>query len=300
MFDKEKLKAGMGLEQYNRLEDVAIDKGAAFLDGQITSVMHKAMSSDLSVSLINTASLGTGIAVTGSKLLNSKESLGMLQELTTSIITVAMDTATSEIGKITGKIAAKATSLPLSIPGKIYDYTMSTFNERKKSFGEILKEVMTDQESLIDEDAEKQNAKAKNAALEKITKGLNKAKDFVEENMGKLNECLTKTATYIEEGPDMLSNEIDKVLTNQIKAVNKAVDGVISDIESSTDSMCKAQGEKIGGRMADTYNETLTKQAKMQLAKQKTLISKAKTMALKAKQAAILQVMSLTGVNVPL
>lgn len=295
-FTVDSLKKSVGSDGFEQLKDGAVDKGAAFLSGQVTTSMNKVMSDKTSVALINTASLGTGTYMTASALVKNPE---ILQGLATNIVAGAVDVATQETAKIAGKIVAKTVQIPLTIPAKIQQYTMEAFNAYKKSFGEILKEVMDEQGGQIENAANEQDEKSKKESNNKALEKLNKAKDTLTAGLEKLNGVLSKVSEYIEEGPNYIANEVDKQISSFVQAANKEVDKKIEVVEKTVDDECKSQGYKIGKRMAETYNETLRKQAKKQLASQKTAISKAKGLAFKAKQTAALQVMAMTGINVP-
>lgn len=295
-FTVDSLKKSVGNDGFEQLKDGAVDKGAAFLSGQVTTSMNKVMSDKTSVALINTASLGTGTYMTASAMIKNPE---LLQELATNIVAGAVDIATQETTKIAGKLVAKTVQIPLAIPAKIQQYTQEAFVAYKKSFGEILQEVMEEQGAQIDKAAEEQNEKSKKESNNKALEKLNKAKDTLTNGLNKLNDVLGKVSDYIEEGPDYIVNEVDKQISSFVKAANKEVDKKIETVEKTVDDECKSQGYKIGKRMAENYNDTLRKQAKQQLASQKTAISKAKGLAFKAKQTAALQVMAMTGINVP-
>lgn len=296
-FSTEKLKGSLGPDAFQQLQGAAVDKGAAFMSGQVTSSMNKVMSDKTSVSAIQVATKGAGIYSTADSLIKNPDILG---ELATNITASAVNVAATEMGKIGGKIAASAVQLPLSIPGRIQKYTQEAFNAYKLSFGEVLARVMKDQEEQAKENIEKEQKAKEENSKKSLAEKLNNAKDKLDQGLEFMNSYLGKVCDYIEEGPDYVAKEINKIITKGVNAANKAVDEKIQDAENAVDEQCKKQGYNIGKGMADEYNKALEKQAQKQLASQKNAISKASAMAFKAKQAAILQVMALTGVNVPI
>ena len=293
----EKLRGMLGPEKFEQLENGAIDKGSAFLNGKITSTMNKVMSDKTVVGLTQATTSGLGLYSTASALVTNP---AILSGLADQIVSSSMDIVATELGKLGGKIAGKSTQILTSIPSKIQSYSMSYFNAYKKSFGEMLSEVMNDSESNDEKRQEDSEKKSKNKTLEKTKKALGDAKDFIDKNTKLINSYLGTITKYVEEGPDMLAKEIDKQIDKGVKYANKQVDQKIEDVEKYVNTECKKQGEKIGKKMVEAYNDKLLKQAQKQLAKQKTTISKAKALAFKAKQAGILQIMGMTGIGMPI
>lgn len=296
MFDVDNLKGSLGPDKFEELKGAAVDKGMAFLSGQITSSMNKVFSNKEVAGSISTVTkgLGTGMAVAG--MVKNPQ---MIQELTQNIILGATDTAVKEFTAITGKIAGKIVQIPASIPQKIATSTQTYFNQYKKSLGDIIKEISSEQSEQADKEAENADEKDKKDKTNKAKEKLQKAKDKIDKGLDLLNTYLGEACKYIEEGPDMLAAEVDKRIDQVVTMVNNEVDQVIQDVEKDIDQYCDKIGEKAGMKLADTYNKALRKTAEKQLAVTKTVKQKAMALVFKVKQIAILKVMALTGINIP-
>lgn len=295
-FTADNLKKSMGPDMFSQLQGAAIDKGSAFLSGQITSSMNKVMSSKEVVGAIQVATKGIGA---GAAVIGTIQNPQLIADLTNKIVLCAVDEITKEFSTLLGKIAGKAVQIPMSVPSKIMSATQAHFNAKKKSLGQLVKEVSSEQQELAKAEAESLDLNVQSEQVNNALSKLNEAKAKINAALEVANYYVTEACKYIEEGPDMLASEVDKIISAVVEDATKQVNQTIADVEKDVDQFCDKQAEKAGQMMADVYNAALRKVAEAQVAVVKTLKQKAAAIAFKVKQKAAFQVMALTGVNVP-
>lgn len=274
LITKDKLRNIIGQEKFNILENSSIQKGSAFLNGENVSSFNN-INNSLSKKISNS-----------------------IQDIIIDLSSGIMKEVSAETGKMIGNLSTRSAQLAISIPIRIKENSIESFNENKKSFGEILNEVMNEQGAQSEEIQEILEQQSQENIIDKCNKSISNAIFLVGSTVNELSNNINSCMRYYDEGIDTLLYEINNCITNKIGSLHKQLNEQMNDIEKNVDLSCKEQGDRIGTKLAEQYNQELKKQAENQLAKIKKTKTKANMVAIKAKQSAALNVMSLTGVNI--
>lgn len=284
-------------EMYDTLSAQAINAGQSFLAGKVTSTFSSIKNDEDVQALTNAATTGIGLYSTIS------EGVKNIDIVTTSLVSElanhAMEAITKETVKIITDFVDKHVDAVTGIPKGIVDVSLSHFNEKKVSLGDVLKVFVTDQEKI---DA----LNIKNAEIERKTKFITNIKDKYMKNKSKISSAINVglsyinlVTSYIEQGPQWVESKMDEGVEFCVSYIQKGADKQWEIDKKAIDDFIKAEGENVGQRMADEFNTILMREAKKIVTNKEKeiqkLITKANTLLQKAK----LTIMSLTGINLP-
>ena len=224
----------------------------------------------------------------------------MLIDAATNLVTEVTATITnSAMGLVTSNVE-KITMHALQAPKMVQEYTMSTFNKNKLSISDLLKgfeETVEDELKKLEAEDEK---KDQQTSIDKMTKAVSKIKSEVTKIASDANDIAEKITKYIAEGPDTVTSFVNNTIDEKISQIQALTNTEVNKWMKDFDGFCKTQGEKLGTVMAQEYNNVLRKQAQKITANIKKQKSKAKLLAFSAKQKSVLQIMGMTGINVPI
>ena len=272
----------------SKMESLAVDSSANFLNGQATSTFSKAGGA-----LSGTVAGAAGLAAVG---MNAD---AIALEVAEQLMGLAVAKIEEVVQQEVQKIATAMISIPASVPGKIQSKAMETFNQNKKSLSDLMGEIDSsaeEQQEKAEEDAKKESEeKKKKSAKEK----LDKVKNSVGGAIDKVNKGMANICAYVEAGPKWLLTKTNALLDEQVKFVTDQTDAAIKSVQKGVDEFCEARGQAIGEKMAEKYNKKLEVQAKDKIVKIEKQKKKAKTKANTAIQKGILKIMAMTGIAIP-
>lgn len=227
---------------------------------------------------------------------------GELESIGAAMMGITIGEIGKEAGKLIGEYTGKGASLVGSIPGKIAQAAADKFNEPgvKLSISDVLDELMKDIEDITKEQAEKNEAECKsnkiNEVKENITKGVTTAKKFVDD----ATEDLNKIVEYALEGSEWMAEHMTKKIENTTQNIKKTLDEQYTNIEKNVNEFCKGEGDKIGMKLVELYNNGIRKAAHKVKDLKDTTMSKTSITAISSIQKAKLNIMSMTGINLPI
>lgn len=272
-----------------------VNKGTSFLSGAATSAISTAGKNAVAdVKNITKNSVNE----IETQFITTSE----LQNIAASMLSVAIGEISNETGQLIGEYTGKSASLVGSIPGKITQAATDKFNEPgvKLSVSDVLDELTKDIEDISKEQNEKIEIENKNNKInetkENITKGITTAKKFVEDSIKELN----KVVEYALEGSEWVAIELTKRIESTKQNVKKSLDGQYTHIEKSVNEFCKGEGDKIGMKMVELYNNGIRKAAHKIKDAKDTAVSKSAINAVASIQKGKLNLMSMTGINLPM
>lgn len=272
-----------------------VNKGTSFLSGAATSAISTAGKNAVAdVKNITKNSVNE----IETQFITTSE----LQNIAASMLSVAIGEISNETGQLIGEYSGKSASLVGSIPGKIAQAATDKFNEPgvKLNVSDVLDELTKDIEDISKEQNEKIEIENKNnkinEAKENITKGITTAKKFVEDSIKELN----KVVEYALEGSEWVAVELTKRIESTKQNVKKSLDGQYTHIEKSVNEFCKGEGDKIGMKMVELYNNGIRKAAHKIKDAKDTAVSKSAINAVASIQKGKLKLMSMTGINLPM
>lgn len=300
------LYKGGGNSVGSKLEALAIDSSANFLNGQATSAFSKLVNpnkgklkneiGDAASIMQDTAQLATNVAGIAGVAMNADK---LAQEVTQALIGLAIGKLQEVIQEEIKTLTQKISQLPMSVPQKIQKYTQEAFNRDKKSLSDFMSSVNSSAEDQQEKEEEKQKKESEEKKKNDVKKKLENTKKTIQKTLKDANEQLESINKYIESGPEWLLKKTNGFLDEKAKFVRDETNSAIASAEKAIDEFCKARGEALGKKMAKQYNAMLEKQAKKKIAKLDKQTKKAKTKANTAIQKGILKAMSMTGINIP-
>lgn len=283
-------------QQKEILAKNAVDSSANFLNGQITNVFDTVMNNSAVQTLSNAAVTAGGLASIGESIYNMQYPKE-LQKVCEDIVLYSVQEVISNIINI-----ATTECVQLAIPDTSYitQVTNEVFNTNKKSLSELISSISQSKEEQQKQEIEEADEKSKNEKFQKLKDMTSSVSDWINDNVqpvtDKINEIVNKYAFY---DPDELENQIQNF-------VDKYKDKLLSELNEKLDTVKQFKkdmehdiGEKAGNYLADQYNNALQKQANKQVNNINKVKAKAKQVAAAATQFAKLQIMALTGINIP-
>lgn len=263
--------------------DKQVQKGAAFLNGDTASATLKTA----------TTAVGAGVVATQLTQASTEE----LQEVAQQLMAAAAAKITEESAKLTAEFAVKNATLLASIPGKISSAASDKLNEpgAKKELGDVLADLNKNREDIEEEKSKKMDEENQKKTLddtkEKAAEGANKVKEFMEN----ANAELEKIVGYAAEGPDYVADQLTKKINSVLDNIKKTLDESYNNNEKKLNEYCQGEGEKIGTRMVESYNNTVDKAAKKIKDDKDKAMASTEIKAKSAIQKAKLQLMALVG-----
>lgn len=298
-FSVDNLK-GLGEDKFNQLQDLAIDSGQAFLSGQITNVVFKGTQTQTSQTLIGATAAGLGAYATGKQIFENKEEIitTLSQEIISQVVTII----TKEVTAAGTEYLLRHTKQLASFPKSVTSYAMAYFNANK---GEATKEAIN---AIIKKAEDRSKELSENEKKNKQSEFVNKMKESSANVISKINEY-TKVATtyvgmvtsYLENGPEWVSEQVDKQIASVIDNVKKNIDDQWNNKDlPAYQEKIESLGTDLGEEMVKQYLNALEKTQKLAMEKIEKTKSKALLKILQAKGIAASKIASLTGVYIPI
>lgn len=196
-------------------------------------------------------------------------SADQLSQIAQSMAAAAIGEITNFTSKKIAEFTTKSTTLATSIPGKIADKSIERFNstdkskgETKLSVGEILGNLAKNKEDRISEESEKTDEKIKTSKIDELKKStsetLTKAKEFIQQ----ANDEIYKVMEYAAEGPAYIAQQ----MSNKIESIQQNIEKTLNDqykiVEDNINTFCEGEGNKIGEKLVQEYNNLIDKAAK--------------------------------------
>ena len=220
-----------------------------------------------------------------------KASENLVNNLTEIVANNAMELITSNTDIITKHV--------LNAPNIIKQKAQTIFNENKKTFSEIYKQlgpILTSEE--IDNQLQDWETEQESKSQNKFMSTVIKVKNYVAKFSADLNNTLSNIAPYIAEGPQTILTFINNAIAEQVSKYNGIINEEVNSWMKLFDDKCESIGEIKGKQLADKYNEELLELAKKRKNDLETEKAKGRTIAFSVKQKANLKISSLTGVNI--
>lgn len=299
LFSTDILKETLGPE-FDTLKNCTINAGEAFMAGKITNIAFDATQISGVQGATQLAAAGLGAYGTVSSLFGSGE--GNIKNIATTlsqeIISKVTQIVTSEITNVVAEYSLKHVNAITNFPMNVQQTAMNYFNENKKSIGDVLKELNEDVEERLKKEMEAKNEKNKKSFIDKMQNTVSEVNDKVTKFSKEALEKIALVTSYVENGPEWISDKVDKEIKNVTSAVKKEVDVQWEKDKKLYDEQIKKYGEQVGGEMVEQYDKKLEqaqKKAKEMLDKQKSAtFIKAKMTVIKVK----LQLMSKIGISI--
>jgi F0F1-type ATP synthase membrane subunit b/b' len=106
--------------------------------------------------------------------------------------------------------------------------------------------------------------------------------------------------SYIENGPEWVTNQLDKQIKSLLEDVNSAIDKQWQKDKEVYDSKAQSLGEKLGQEMTEKYNDALQKAQKKGIEKINKTKTKASLKLCSSKAKAASLIASKTGIYIPI
>lgn len=201
------------------------------------------------------------------------------------------------------EVAERITEAPiqaaLALPLQIKEQMQKTFNEEKTTLEKELKKFNIDAELRIEEDAQKDEEDVEKKHQSKLVAQLILLNKIIAKVTDQINKKVSSIAKYITEGPDWVSRQISNALDDQFEILDEKVDKACDDIKSDTRKYAESVGKDKGHKLAVKYNEIIEDQARIAYNIIQENETKSIIKAYVALQKTKLQIMALTGINIP-
>ena len=291
---------GLGEDKFNQLQDLAIDSGQAFLSGQITNVVFKSTQNQTTQNLIGAAATGFGAYATGKQMFENREEIitTLSQEIISQVVTII----TKEVTAAGSEYLLRHTKQLASFPKNVTSYALSYFNANK---GEANKEAIN---AIIKKAEDRSKELSETEKKNKQSEFVNKMKESSANVISKINEY-SKVATtyvgmvtsYLENGPEWVSEQVDKQIASVVDNVKKNIDDQWNNKDlPAYQEKIESLGTDLGEEMIKQYLNALEKTQKLAMEKIEKTKSKALLKILQAKGIAASKIASLTGVYIPI
>ena len=255
--------------------------------------------------IISNKTVGT-ISSLAEAPLNALGTIGMISNLanmdipgfTTNICVNVANRVVEESMSLINDATSRYIKLTLEYPNLVKEHTLKSFNDNKMTLNDFLKELTADAEDEVEMTEEEQEKEDNEENSKSLLQTFNEIKGQVLSVVNDINETMEKITPYISEGPEIVTKMIDNEVSSKIDKVKGITNSKILGLEEETRKKAKEIGEILGQQLANKYNDALKRAAEKQMNSLKKAKTKAQLLAFKAKQAAALQIMKLTGVNV--
>lgn len=281
-------------------KDYAIDAGNSFIAGKVTSAVSKETSKIMKTSGIQAvsdlASIGLGAAGTVFATA-SQINPEVINTIAQKIISDATMILTKETSKIIGNYINNHTREIAAFPSNVNAYAMSYFNEHKESVGDVLKRLLESSESRLEKENEKNEKNNQKKFLNNMKKTMNTINSYVTSYANNITNILIDITSYMEQGPDIISDQVNKALTNAKQQVQKQVDKQWKEHDKQMyEDKIESLGTAIGEKMVSVYNKQLEQAQKKLLEKTEKQKSKASIKIASLKLKLLSNIASKTGV----
>lgn len=289
----ESLKNYLGPDGFSNLESVALDYGANFLNGNVTSAFKGlTTTSGMQALTVGAADVIGGIG--GAKTAISQDTI---IGLASSLTNMAVSTFTKESTKIVGDAIAKIIKLPslddiISEAGsKIQSYVVT--------FGEAVKKAGFNTEDLKKSQDEKNKKSKFDNVIKRVHDTVGNINEYVSTYTEMINTYIETVTTYIYEGPDWVTQQLNHGIDSGVQFIKKQVDKKLENIEKEKQDYIDKETDKLAYNAAQVINDLQDKAIMKAKHKIENGKSKALAKAFSKIQKSKLKIMSITGINIP-
>lgn len=277
--NKDTLISILGVESFSTMKNMAIDSGENFLSGKIQTSLTKSISSittSQKAYVQNTLTTLTNLGDNYTTVANSIETKGQL----------LLDYCNNITQWVTKEIVQQATKLVADRGTKLLNVTASDittpalkyFNEHKMSAADVLKSLTETNESIID-NYKSDMDKEPNKFITKIKTKYEKIKPVLQKISTKSTEYIGYVSKYMEEGPDFVSDIINKQMNYLVDEGSYFINKEFDQAEQWKKEKIKDLSKSLGETMTQKYNTALQKSQKVLLDKKQDIVEKSKTSA---------------------
>lgn len=274
--NKDTLISILGVESFSTMKNMAIDSGENFLSGKIQTSLTKSISSittSQKAYVQNTLTTLTNLGDNYTTVANSIETKGQL----------LLDYCNNITQWVTKEIVQQATKLVADRGTKLLNVTASDittpalkyFNEHKMSAADALKSLTETNESIID-NYKSDMDKEPNKFITKIKTKYEKIKPVLQKISTKSTEYIGYVSKYMEEGPDFVSDIINKQMNYLVDEGSYFINKEFDQAEQWKKEKIKDLSKSLGETMTQKYNTALQKSQKVLLDKKQDVVEKLK------------------------
>lgn len=274
--NKDTLISILGVESFSTMKNMAIDSGENFLSGKIQTSLTKSISSittSQKAYVQNTLTTLTNLGDNYTTVANSIETKGQL----------LLDYCNNITQWVTKEIVQQATKLVADRGTKLLNVTASDittpalkyFNEHKMSAADALKSLTETNESIID-NYKSDMDKEPNKFITKIKTKYEKIKPVLQKISTKSTEYIGYVSKYMEEGPDFVSDIINKQINYLVDEGSYFINKEFDQAEQWKKEKIKDLSKSLGETMTQKYNTALQKSQKVLLDKKQDVVEKLK------------------------
>lgn len=274
--NKDTLISILGVESFSTMKNMAIDSGENFLSGKIQTSLTKSISSittSQKAYVQNTLTTLTNLGDNYTTVANSIETKGQL----------LLDYCNNITQWVTKEIVQQATKLVADRGTKLLNVTASDittpalkyFNEHKMSAADALKSLIETNESIID-NYKSDMDKEPNKFITKIKTKYEKIKPVLQKISTKSTEYIGYVSKYMEEGPDFVSDIINKQMNYLVDEGSYFINKEFDQAEQWKKEKIKDLSKSLGETMTQKYNTALQKSQKVLLDKKQDVVEKLK------------------------
>ena len=246
----------------------------------------------------NLTALGLGTYATGKELLSSAPDV--IMTLSQAIISKVMEVVTERVTEMAMGYLSKHAQAAMKFPMQIQSYAMAYFNANKLSIGDILKSLNDSSEGRQEKKNEENNKKGLSNFMNKINNKSKKFIDKINKFSDKATSYIGMVTAYIQNGPEWVTNEVDKQIGELVGSAQKEIDKQWAKDKAAYDAKAKLLGDKLGKEMTAKFNNALMKAQKNQLEKMEKIKKKAKSKVVATTAKAASKLGSMLGMYIPI
>ena len=283
-------------DAWKQVSSMSIDAGQAFLAGNVTSAFATAMKTPIASYTTQTVLNSYQIYDKASYLYTYGGEImrTAIKTITNTIVTNVVKQATT----VTGRYAIQYYEMGKKIPARIKDASLAYFNAYKPELD--LSKFFKTSEQKSEEEKTKNQESSFSKKLGDIAEKSTKIMDKINTISGQINEAMGDVMQCGQAGTGWIEQNVNRHIKNISSQYDKQMGEWYKDATEDIDKWVKKQGEKYGKRMIDEYANALDiAQQKLEELKERKL-TKSKMLAETNIQKAKLQLMALTGINIPL
>lgn len=292
---KSKLKKILG-DKYKDIENSAINYGLAFASNQTTKVVDKVAELTYMDTFTNFAVTGLGIYPNVANLHNmiSKDDI---ENMTTNVASSLVSTL---VENTTSYITSKVTSLMPSSK-EFLSKTTSYYKKQVHDFSFYTKKYLVPLE--LDQQLDDTNMQNDMIAkkLNTIKKDIGMVSSYIKIANDWVNTYINSVFTYRENGPDWVSDQLDKLMTTTIEKEQQLISSAAKPIQKERDNMINDVSKWAGTALAHKTNKALDKAAKKTadlLNKTKSKLTTQASMSILSAKIKILSKIGLAGFSI--
>lgn len=315
-------KNGVG----STLSEIAINKATSFVQGAATTALTKitsgVMQNKVSGSAIKIAATVTGIVAKIKQVSNPNVVGDHIDNLENELIVLGSEILNKAVEKLTAmgakqlvriigpflnpvafglEVAQRAGSRAIAyISNEILDDTKEDGKGYFMTKGELLESLVKTVEDIEKRNEEKKKKKKQSKFVKGLIKTANDVKAYADEYIPKVEEVISTTLTYIEEGPEYVKDFANKKTDKVLAYVDKKTTYYADKIIEARDIFVDKTIDKVAYQLAIVMDKVRQKAVEMAHALLEKTKSKALIVAWSFIQKAVLKIMALTGIAIPI